>query len=160
MSFDKTREELSVRLERAVLVAVALPERPFPPGDPLEELRGLAETAGAKVVDELTQKRHEVQLGTYIGTGKLKELVERCESHDADVIIFDNDLTPSQIRALEQATKCKVLDRSELILDIFATRARTAESRLQVELAQDWNTPCQGFGGCGATFHDWRAASG
>ncbi|MFM7113224.1 MAG: GTPase HflX, partial [Planctomycetota bacterium] len=136
MSFDKTREELSVRLERAVLVAVALPERPFPPGDPLEELRGLAETAGAKVVDELTQKRHEVQLGTYIGTGKLKELVERCESHDADVIIFDNDLTPSQIRALEQATKCKVLDRSELILDIFATRARTAESRLQVELAQ------------------------
>jgi GTP-binding protein HflX len=136
VSFDKTREELSVRLERAVLVAVALPERPFPPGDPLEELRGLAETAGAKVVDELTQKRHEVQLGTYIGTGKLKELVERCESHDADVIIFDNDLTPSQIRALEQATKCKVLDRSELILDIFATRARTAESRLQVELAQ------------------------
>lgn len=136
MSFDKTREELSVRLEKAILVAVALPDRPFSPGDPLEELRGLAETAGAKVVDELTQKRHEIQLGTYIGTGKVKELVERCENHKADVIIFDNDLTPSQIRALEQATKCKVLDRSELILDIFATRARTAESRLQVELAQ------------------------
>ena len=83
-----------------------------------------------------TQKRHEIQLGTYIGTGKVKELVERCEIHKADVIVFDNDLTPSQIRALEQATKCKVLDRSELILDIFATRARTAESRLQVELAQ------------------------
>ena len=136
MSFDKTREELSVRLEKAILVAVALPDRPFPPGDPLEELRGLAETAGARVVDELTQKRHEIQLGTYIGTGKVKELVERCEIHKADVIVFDNDLTPSQIRALEQATKCKVLDRSELILDIFATRARTAESRLQVELAQ------------------------
>ena len=76
MSFDKTREELSVRLEKAILVAVALPDRPFPPGDPLEELRGLAETAGARVVDELTQKRHEIQLGTYIGTGKVKELVD------------------------------------------------------------------------------------
>lgn len=136
MSFDKTREELSVRLERAILVAVALPDKPFPPGDPLEELRGLAETAGARVVDAVTQKRQDIQPGTYIGAGKVKELVDRCETHKADVIIFDNDLSPSQIRALEQATQCKVLDRSELILDIFASRARTAESRLQVELAQ------------------------
>ena len=136
MSFDKTRDELSVRLERAILVAVALPDRPFIGKDPLEELRGLAETAGAVVVDQITQKRSFVQLGTYIGTGKMKELLEKCEANKADVIIFDNDLTPSQIRALEQATKCKVLDRSELILDIFATRAKTVEARLQVELAQ------------------------
>lgn len=136
MSFDKTRDELSVRLERAILVAVALPDRPFIGKDPLEELRGLAETAGAQVVEQVTQKRHFIQLGTYIGSGKLKELLEKCEATRADVIIFDNDLTPSQIRALEQATKCKVLDRSELILDIFATRAKTAEAKLQVELAQ------------------------
>ena len=128
MSFDKTRDELSVRLERAILVAVALPDRPFIGKDPLEELRGLAETAGAVVVDQITQKRSFVQLGTYIGTGKMKELLEKCEANKADVIIFDNDLTPSQIRALEQATKCKVLDRSELILDIFATRANTVEA--------------------------------
>src|SRR5262249_52214466 len=85
---------------------------------------------------ELTQKRQEVQLATYIGSGKLKDLQELAESTGADVVIFDNDLSPAQARNLEKALKIKVLDRSELILDIFATRARTQESRLQVELAQ------------------------
>jgi GTP-binding protein HflX len=133
---DNSRDELTVHLERAILVSVALPERPWIGEDPLEELRGLAATAGATVVGGLTQKRDSVIPGTYIGKGKLEELKELVLAEDADVVIFDNDLSPAQVRNLEKATNVKVLDRSELILDIFATRARTAESRLQVELAQ------------------------
>jgi GTP-binding protein HflX len=134
-AFDTHRDELSVSAERAVLVSVALPERPFGP-DPCDEIRGLASSAGATVVGELTQKRQDIHLTTYIGSGKVAELQELVESTDADVVIFDNDLGPAQARNLEKALGIKVLDRSELILDIFATRARTAESRLQVELAQ------------------------
>lgn len=127
---------MSVRRERAILVSVSLPNRPWLSDDPCEEIRGLAESAGADIVYELTQKRHDIQTGTYIGSGKLKELVDLVQATSADVVIFDNDLSPGQVRNLEKATKAKVIDRSELILDIFATRARTPESRLQVELAQ------------------------
>jgi GTP-binding protein HflX len=136
MPLDVTRDKLTVRQEKAFLVGVALPNRPWLGDDPLDELRGLAQTAGANVVGELTQKRQDVVPGTYIGQGKLQELCEQAEMTDADVVIFDNDLTPGQVRNLEKATNRKVLDRSELILDIFATRARTTEARLQVELAQ------------------------
>jgi GTP-binding protein HflX len=122
--------------EKAVLVSVALPDRPWPTDDPCDEIRGLATTAGAAVVGELTQKRHEVQLATYIGRGKLRELQDLVETTDADVVVFDNDLGPAQARNLEKALGVKVLDRSEVILDIFATRAQTTEARLQVELAQ------------------------
>ncbi|HMC64809.1 MAG TPA: GTPase HflX [Gemmataceae bacterium] len=117
-------------------MSVALPQRPWLAGDPLEELRGLATTAGAIVVGGLTQRRQEINPATYIGKGKLVELQEQVRRTDADVVVFDNDLSPAQIRNLEKATEVKVLDRSELILDIFATRARSSESRLQVELAQ------------------------
>ncbi|GBD37664.1 GTPase HflX [bacterium HR36] len=130
------REELTVRHERAILVSVSLPERPWIGDDPLEELQGLAESAGAVVVGRLLQKRQRIEPATYIGQGKVQELAELCRTHDADVVIFDNDLTPAQTRNLEKALQVKVLDRSELILDIFATRARTVEARLQVELAQ------------------------
>jgi GTP-binding protein HflX len=133
---NETRDDMTVHLERAVLVSVALPHRPWSGDDPLDELRGLAETARANVVGELTQKRQQIVPGTYIGKGKLTELTELVEAKDADVIIFDNDLSPAQVRNLEKATNAKVIDRSELILDIFATRARTIESKLQVELAQ------------------------
>jgi GTP-binding protein HflX len=136
VTLDTTRDELTVHLERAFLVSVALPERPWVGSDPLEELRGLATTAGAVVVGGLCQKREKINPASYIGKGKLQELQEQVQATDADVIVFDNDLSPGQIRNLEKATKIKVLDRSELILDIFATRARTAEARLQVELAQ------------------------
>lgn len=136
MPFDTRRDELSVRQERAILVSVALPDRPWITTDPLEELSGLATTAGATIVGTLLQKRHDIHPGTYIGKGKIEELTTLVAASDADVVIFDNDLTPAQIRSLEQATKVKVIDRSELILDIFATRARTHEARLQVELAQ------------------------
>jgi GTP-binding protein HflX len=136
VSLDTPRDELTVHLERAFLVSVALPERPWIGKDPLEELRGLATTAGAIVVGGLCQRRLKVNPSSYIGKGKLQELQEQVQATDADVIIFDNDLSPGQVRNLEKATKVKVLDRSELILDIFATRARSHEARLQVELAQ------------------------
>jgi len=127
---------MTVHLERAVLVSVALPSKPWQGDDPLDELRGLAETAGSKIVGELTQKRNVIVPATYIGKGKLAELTELVQAKDAEVVIFDNDLSPAQVRNLEKATSAKVIDRSELILDIFATRARTIESKLQVELAQ------------------------
>jgi GTP-binding protein HflX len=136
VSFDTPRDELKVAQERAFLVSVALPDRPFVGDDPLEEIRGLAETAGAIVVGGLTQKRLKINPGSYVGKGKLEELTEQASAADADLIIFDNDLSPGQVRNLEKATDVKVIDRSELILDIFATRARTMEARLQVELAQ------------------------
>ncbi len=136
MSLDVSRQELTVHLERAFLVSVALPDRPWVSKDPLEELRGLATTAGALVVGGVTQKREHINPATYIGKGKVIELQEQAEAADADVILFDNDLSAPQVRNLEKATSLKVLDRSELILDIFATRARSMEARLQVELAQ------------------------
>jgi len=127
---------LSVRLEKAILVSIALPDRPWISEDPCDEIRGLAETAGAMVVGEITQKRHDIQTNTYIGKGKVDELKEAVQGSDADVVIFDNDLSPGQARNLEKFLDTKVIDRSELILDIFATRARTPEAKLQVELAQ------------------------
>ena len=136
VTLDVSRQELTVHLERAFLVSVALPDRPWVSQDPLDELRGLATTAGALVVGGITQKREQVNPATYIGKGKVAELQEQSQAADADVIIFDNDLSAPQVRNLEKATSLKVLDRSELILDIFATRARSIEARLQVELAQ------------------------
>jgi GTPase len=136
VTLDNSRSELSVQLEKAFLVSVELPERPWIGDDPLDELRGLAATAGARVVGGLCQRRLKINPSSYIGKGKLEELQQQVLATDADVVIFDNDLTPGQIRNLEKATQVKVLDRSELILDIFATRARSVEARLQVELAQ------------------------
>ncbi|GAG36488.1 unnamed protein product, partial [marine sediment metagenome] len=94
------------------------------------------ETAGAVVVDRFQQKIHRINPSIYIGRGKAEQLAERVVRFEADVVIFDNDLSPRQIRELEKIIEAKVLDRSELILDIFATRAKTAQSKLQVELAQ------------------------
>jgi GTP-binding protein HflX len=134
--FETNRDEFSVAAEKAILVSVALPDKPWPSDDPCDEIRGLVEAAGATVVGELTQKRHDIHLATYIGSGKVQELGELVEQAGADVVVFDNDLSPAQARNLEKAVGVKVLDRSELILDIFATRAQTLEARLQVELAQ------------------------
>jgi GTP-binding protein HflX len=130
------RAQLAVDRERAILVGCLLPDSELNPHDPLGELRSLADTAGASVVDEVLQKRHKPEAGTFIGRGKVRELAERVQLHDAQAIIFENDLSPSQIGNVEKEVGVKVLDRSELILDIFATRARTHEARLQVELAQ------------------------
>ena len=137
MSLDVSRQELTVHLERAFLVSVALPERPWSASDPLEELRGLATTAGAVVVGGLLQQRASRSSPPPTSArASSPNCRNRSRPTDADVVIFDNDLSPGQVRNLEKATNVKVLDRSELILDIFATRARSVEARLQVELAQ------------------------
>jgi GTPase len=125
----------AVREEIAVLVRVILPGQ-FEDDDPLQELRGLAKTAGALVQGTMVQRRDKPDNAFYIGKGKAEELQRLCEFHAADVVIFDNDLSPAQIRNLEKELKVKVLDRTELILDIFATHAQTGEARLAVELAQ------------------------
>ncbi len=102
----------------------------------LEELALLADTAGATVADVLVQRRGTIHPATFLGKGKVEELRVLAESRDAELVIFDDDLSPAQVKNLEKALQRKVIDRSELILDIFARRARTRESRLQVELAQ------------------------
>ncbi len=121
--------------EKAVLVGVFLTDRPDA-GPPLDELKGLAEAAGARVVGQLTQRRPAPDAATYMGRGKVEELKALVRSAHADLAIFDNDLTPAQTRNLEETLGARVLDRTELILDIFAGRARTYEARLAVELAQ------------------------
>jgi GTP-binding protein HflX len=133
---EPKRTELSVRQERAVLVGVILPGADHGGEAPLEELARLAETAGALVVDGLTQKLPRINPGTYVGRGKAEEARDLCAASEADALICDHDLSPGQIHTLEEITGVKVLDRSELILDIFATRARTRQARVQVELAQ------------------------
>lgn len=125
----------SVASEAAILVGVILSDRTLHEA-PLDELHGLAATAGAHVVGELTQRRAIPDKTTYLGKGKVDELEQLVAATDADVVIFDNDLSPAQTRNLEKAIKVKVLDRSELILDIFASRAQTYEARLATELAQ------------------------
>jgi GTP-binding protein HflX len=129
-----------VRLEKAVLAAVILdpsPGRPMRAGDvELTELRELARAAGANVVDQIIQHRGRPDSGMFMGKGKIDELAVLVQTHGATVVIFENDLSPSQIRNIEEVVKCRVIDRSELILDIFASRARTFEAKLQVELAQ------------------------
>jgi len=130
------RTSLKVARETAVLAAVHLPESRFDPADPLGELRALAESAGATVVAELTQKKDRPEAGTYMGAGKVEELKRLCELQGAGMVIFDHDLSPSQIGNIEKVIERKVIDRSELILDIFANRATTKQARLQVELAQ------------------------
>ncbi len=121
--------------ERSILARLILPKH-IVEADPLEELYGLAITAGTEVVDELIQKRTTPSVATYFGKGKVEELRLMVEKHDADLVICDNDLNPAQVRNLEQAINAKVIDRTELILDIFAAGAQTYESRLAVELAQ------------------------
>jgi GTP-binding protein HflX len=129
------RETLRVSKERVILVA-AYKKDGGSYNDHLEELTALAESAGAVVVDRFIQKIRDVNPATYIGKGKAGQLAGRVKHFNAHSIIFDNDLWPNQIRELEKIVGVKVIDRSELILDIFATRARTKQAKLQVELAQ------------------------
>jgi len=102
----------------------------------LDELRELATSAGARVIDEVIQRRDRPDPATYIGKGKVEEIREQVVLEGVDVVIFDDELSPSQAKNLEEALDTKVVDRTGLILDIFARRARTKEGKLQVELAQ------------------------
>ena len=143
---DLKRTELRVEQEKAILVGVILPDTTADPRDPLGELSSLADTAGARVVGRVLQNRRDIHPGLYVGTGKAKEIARLAKKTKADLIVFDNDLSPGQIGGLENLVNrelnsprlkgVKVIDRSELILDIFANRARTHEAKLQVELAQ------------------------
>ncbi|HOK22554.1 MAG TPA: GTPase HflX [Candidatus Hydrothermia bacterium] len=102
----------------------------------LEELQQLAEAAGAEVFEKIIQIRPSFDPSYLIGKGKAIEIKDICEKFDIDVLIFDQDLSPSQVRNLEKIIKCKIIDRTELILDIFAQHADTVEAKIQVELAQ------------------------
>ena len=126
--------------EKAILVGVALQSENVSYGtmmEYLDELSFLAETAGAETVKVFTQNLDKPITATFIGKGKLEEIKKYVEEHDVDLVIFDDELTPTQLRNIEKELQGKkILDRTNLILDIFAKRARTAEARAQVELAQ------------------------
>ena len=125
------------KTERVFLVGLELKSRSaWQIRDCLNELSELATTAGADVIGDGTQKLEAPVAGTFIGSGKAGEFAERCREEDVDTVIFDDELSPAQSRNLERVFGCKVLDRTSLILDIFAQRARTREGKLQVELAQ------------------------
>jgi GTPase len=132
----KERSAIKVQSERAILAAVRLPTSTYDQRDPFGELASLAEQAGAIVVGSLEQRLERPVAGTYMGTGKIRDLKALCQELKADVVIFDHDLSPRQLANIEEVIEVKVLDRSELILDIFAARATTTEAKLQVELAQ------------------------
>ncbi|CAM3428850.1 GTPase HflX [Aeromicrobium ponti] len=102
----------------------------------MEELESLTETANGKVLASITQKRERIHLSTYIGKGKVEELAALQEELEADIIIFNDELSPSQVRNLSNELDARIIDRTQLILDIFAQRARSKEGKLQVELAQ------------------------
>ena len=126
--------ENKIEQERAVLVSVDTGE--FDVDSSLLELSELARTAGAEVICEMTQKRESPEAGTYLGRGKLEELAEYCENEKPDLVIVDGELTPAQQKNIERITDTRVIDRTTLILDIFAARALSGEGKLQVELAQ------------------------
>ncbi|HEY0456530.1 MAG TPA: GTPase HflX, partial [Verrucomicrobiae bacterium] len=125
------------RTERAFLVGLEFKSRThWDLQESLEELSELARTAGAEIIGTGIQKLVVPVAGTFIGTGKAMEFADHCRKNQVDTVIFDDELSPAQSRNLEKVFGCKVLDRTALILDIFAQRARTREGKLQVELAQ------------------------
>ena len=123
--------------EKAVLVGLIQKEvTPDQVREYLDELSFLAETAGAIAIERFTQRLPHPDSRTFVGKGKLEEIKQYVASRDINVVIFDDELTGSQISNIEKEVKCRVIDRSDLILDIFASRARTAQAKVQVELAQ------------------------
>ena len=133
---EPKREELRVRHQKGILATVVDPSQRVDKVHVLDELRGLAKTAGIQVVGTLVQARENPAPATYLGKGKLEELKQLIAATDAELVVFDNNLSPAQGRNLEKETNTVIVDRSEVILDIFASTARTYEARLQVELAQ------------------------
>src|SRR6202165_1182460 len=135
--------------ERVFLVGVGMKRASHVPGidsgdaerASLEELAELARSAGAQVAGSIFQMRDKIDPATVIGRGKIEEVKIEAHLHDAPLIVFDRNLTPTQLRNLEKGTECRVIDRTQLILDIFARHARSREGQLQVELAQLNHTP-------------------
>ena len=130
-------ETRNTRTERVFLVGVELQNRDRAAlRDSLAELGELTTTAGGEVVGDGIQKMESLSPATFIGKGKAEEFADSCRRQDVDTVIFDDDLSPAQCRNLEKIFECKILDRTSLILDIFARRARTREGKMQIELAQ------------------------
>ena len=127
----KSNEE---KITRALLVSVDTGE--YDAQASLDELFELVKSAGADPVLSVTQNLQKIEKGTFVGTGKLAEIAEICESQEIDLLVFDSELSPTQIKNIEAETDVRVIDRTTLILDIFAQRARSKEGKLQVELAQ------------------------
>ena len=137
---------MQAQAERTLVVGVELSGRQrigpahlganLDPAESLDELAVLAESAGALIVDRMTQARPSLDAATLVGSGKVLEIKSHIEADLIDTVVFDHELTPTQLRNLERRLAVKVLDRTQLILDIFARRARTSEGQLQVELAQ------------------------
>lgn len=128
--------EINKQERRPLAVLCGVDTGAFDMNSAMDELESLAETAGAEVVAHFVQKLSAFEVATCIGTGKLFELAEFCKNNDIEMVIFNHELTASQMRNIEDVTDVTVIDRTALILDIFAQRARSAEGRLQVELAQ------------------------
>jgi GTP-binding protein HflX len=129
--------DTAVKQERVVLVGIITPnETPEQEKEYLEELQFLVETAGGETVMTFTQKMLRPERATFVGTGKLEEIKEYVKAEEIDIVVFDDELSPSQLRNIENELQVKILDRSNLILDIFANRAQTAQAKAQVELAQ------------------------
>ena len=129
--------DTALKQERAVLVGVITPgEKPEQTKEYLDELAFLVDTAGGKVERNFTQKMLKPDRATFVGTGKLEEIQAYVKAEEIDMVVFDDELSPSQLRNIERELQVKILDRSNLILDIFAGRAQTAQAKTQVELAQ------------------------
>lgn len=134
---EKKKKGIKKQVEKAVLVGLVSQNQTLEQVEEyLDELQFLAETAGAKSQKRFIQKLNRPESKTYIGSGKLEEIGAFCEANEIDLVIFDDDLTGKQTNILEEFLKIKILDRSSLILDIFASRAQTAQAKAQVELAQ------------------------
>jgi len=132
-----TLHETRKKQETAVLVGVVTQQQKIEQAEEyLDELAFLTLTAGARVVKRFLQRLPKPHSGTFVGEGKLQEIADFVNENEIDMVIFDDELSPSQIRNIEHTLKCKILDRSNLILDIFATNARSAQAKMQVELAQ------------------------
>jgi GTP-binding protein HflX len=129
-------EYRQLRLERVVLVGVWTEGSSVDAENSLAELAALAQTAGSQVLDGLIQRRSRPDPSTYIGRGKVNELRDIVVATGADTVICDGELSPSQLRTLESQIKVKIIDRTALILDIFAQHAKSREGKAQVELAQ------------------------
>jgi GTP-binding protein HflX len=129
--------DTALKQERAVLVGVITPgEKPEQTKEYLDELAFLVQTAGGMVEKNFTQKMLKPDRATFVGTGKLEEIQAYVKAEEIDMVVFDDELSPSQLRNIERELQVKILDRSNLILDIFAGRAQTAQAKTQVELAQ------------------------
>jgi len=132
IGFDTRKKQ-----EKAILIGVITQNQKQEQAEEyIDELAFLTLTAGARVVKRFLQRLTHPDRKFYVGSGKLEEIEAFVTANEIDIVIFDDELSPSQLRNLEQALKCKILDRNNLILDIFATRARTAQAKYQVELAQ------------------------